>query len=342
MSRATIFCVLAGAIATPGMWAEETAPLGWKKARALRAGDTIMFVAPAAPVKAEAVKPYAQRLEKAGFKVMVPANLERSANYLAGTDEERATELNQAFRDPKVNAIFACRGGYGLTRILDKLDYEALRKNPKIVTGFSDLTGLHLAIARKARVVSFHSPLVMTSLVKPGSEYTFALNSFSRAVFAEQYTQKSLGYTIDIPKGHEVKSLTKGKARGRLLGGNLSLICATMGTPFEIEPDGAILFFEDVNEAPYRVDRFLSQLRLAKVFEKVAGIVVGNFNVKDTKESQEIDRVVREYLQGLKVPIMTNFPVGHLTNNATLPHGTLVELDADRKTLALLEDPVER
>jgi muramoyltetrapeptide carboxypeptidase len=309
----------------------------WIAPPALKAGDTIGFVAPAAPGDLTPMREYAARLEKAGYKVLIPANIERKAGYLAGSDDERAAELNAMIRDPKVRAIIPCRGGYGLTRILDRIDYAALRKDPKIITGFSDLTALHLAVARKARVITFHSPMPLRGMLQPDS---FAARSFDRAVFADQYKKGEAGFTIAVPDDAKPVKLVGGTARGRLVGGNLSLICATLGTPYALEPKGAILFIEDVNEAPYRVDRMLSQLRLAGVLDAVSGVVVGSFSVKDAKDAKDIDRVLREYFSGLKAPVMMNFPVGHTPRNATLPHGGQVELNADRAELRVLENPV--
>jgi len=314
---------------------------GWLKPPALRPGDTIAFVAPAGPVDPAPLRKYARRLEEAGYKVQIPEGIGRRDGYLAGTDEQRVAELNAALRDPKVRAVFPCRGGYGLTRILDRVDYAALRKDPKVVTGFSDLTALHLAIAREARVVSFHSPMPGVSLGRAEKSYAFAASSFRRAVFADQYSKGEAGYAVEVPAdGPAPVKLVGGKARGRLLGGNLTLVCSTLGTPYAVEPEGAVLFLEEVNEAPYRVDRSLSQLRLAGVLGKVAGVVAGDFKGKDEKEAKEIGRVVREYLGRLKVPVVTGFPVGHVAHNATLPHGALVELDADAASLRLLENPV--
>jgi len=313
----------------------------WKKPHALKPGDTIVLVAPAAPIELAAVQKFAAGLEKAGYKVHIPKGIERKAGYLAGTDEERAAELNDAIRDPKVRAIFPCRGGYGLTRILDKIDYAALRNDPKIITGFSDLTALHLAIARKAKVISFHSPMPLRDLWQEDKEFAYAAASFKRAIFADQYKDKIVGYPIDLPAGQPAPvKLVGGKARGRLIGGNLTLICSTLGTPYAIQPKGIILFIEDVNEAPYRVDRSLSQLRLAGVLDSVAGIVVGNFNPKETKDAGEYTSIFREYFAALPVPVVLNFPVGHIAHNATLAHGALAELDGDARALRLLENPV--
>jgi muramoyltetrapeptide carboxypeptidase len=319
----------------------QGAPAEWKIAPALRPGDTIALVAPAAPIDLPAVLEVARALEQAGYKVVVPVNLGRKSGYLAGTDEERAGELNSMIRNPKIRAIFACRGGYGLTRIIDKIDYSALCDDPKIITGFSDLTALHLAVARKAHLVSFHAPMSLRNYWPADKEeLPFAAQSFRRAICAEQYKKGASGYTIAVPGDAAPVKLNPGKARGRLLGGNLSMICATMGTPYAIEAKGAILFVEDANEAPYRVDRMLSQLRLAGVLNDVAGIVAGSFSSKDASHPKEMERVIREYFSELKVPVILNFPVGHISDNATLPHGALVELDADRPALKVLENPV--
>jgi muramoyltetrapeptide carboxypeptidase len=317
-------------------------PVEWLKAAALKPGDTIALVAPAAPIKLPALTEYARSLEDAGYQVLISPGIDRKSGYLAGTDTERADELNVAIRDPKVKAIFACQGGYGMTRIVDRIDYAALRKDPKIVTGFSDLTALHLAISRKAHLISFHSPMPLASLWKKDAEHAFALESFQRAVFADQYKTRSIGYTINLPPGQpKPKTLVGGKVRGRLTGGNFTLISSTLGTPFAIDPKGKILVIEDVHEAPYRIDRFLSQVRLAGVLDDIVGVVAGDFSGDDPKDVIEFDRILDEYFSPLKKPAVIHFPVGHILNNATLPMGAMAELDADAGSLRLLENPVE-
>jgi len=344
MTAASPWYVLpcAAALAAVGPAAPDTAPADWVCPPALKPGDTIAFVAPAAPAEMPPLLEYAARLEKAGYKVRFPKGIEgRKSGYLGGTDDERAAELNAAIRDRTVRGIFPVRGGYGLTRILDRLDYAALRADPKVITGYSDLTALHLAVARHARVVTFHSPMPMRDLWQGDkAEFAFAAASFRRAVFADQFKTGEVGYTIATPPDAPPSKLVGGTARGRLLGGNLTLICSTLGTRYAIEPKGAILFVEDVNEAPYRVDRSLSQLRLAGVLGAVAGVVVGSFTSKDAAEAAGLDRVLREYFGALKVPVLMNFPVGHTPRNTTLPHGARVELDADRGTLRVVENPV--
>ena len=210
----------------------------WIRPPALKPGDTIAFVAPAGPAKLPPLKAYAEQLEKGGYRVIIPPGIEhRRSGYLAGTDEERADELNGMIRDPQVRAIFPVGGGYGLTRILDRIDYAALRKDPKIITGFSDLTGLHLAVARQARLVTFHSPMPMHRLWQGDKpEYSFAAESFRRAVFADQYKDGVSGYTIAVPAEARPVKLVGGTARGRLLGGNLTLISRPSGPRMPCSP----------------------------------------------------------------------------------------------------------
>lgn len=321
--------------------AQDSGPTAvWVRPPALKPGDLIMFVAPSGPAEMAPLERYSEMLGKAGYRVMIAEEIARGGRR---DDADRANELNAAIRDPNVRAIFPARGGYGLTRILDRIDYEALRKDPKIVTGFSDLTALHLAIARKARLVSFLSPMPMSHLAQGDKpEFAFETASFRRAVFTFPPERGPGGYAIATLPGQPPETLVGGVARGRLLGGNLSLVCATMGTPYAIEPAGAILVLEDTNEAPYRIDRYLSQLRLAGVLDAVAGVVLGDFGGKDAAEVAAIDDVLRDYFARAKVPVLRKFPVGHTPLNATLPHGGLAELDADRGTLRLLEDPVRR
>ena len=331
-----------------GVRVEAQEPDGWIRARGLQKGDTIAFVAPAGPIDLAKVETYVAQLRREGFRVQLPQGIDRRRGYLAGTDDERIDELNAAIRDPQVRAIFPCRGGYGITRILDRVDYEALRRDPKIVTGFSDITGLHMAIARKIRLVTFHSPMPMYELYRTEPEFEFQARSFRRAVMTDEYPLGRIGYAIDMPAPRQgatsvnpPKAIVGGKTRGRIWGGNLTLVCATLGTPYALDPDGAILVLEDLDEPPYRVDRYLSQLRLAGILDRVAGVVVGDFHGAKPEENDDIQAVLRESLRKLRVPVLEGFPVGHVSLNATLPHGEMAELDADAGTLRILGNPVQ-
>lgn len=315
--------------------------LGSIRPQALKPGDTIAIVAPAGPVDVEKLKVYVTQLEQAGYRVQMSETIGRKSTYLAGTDDERVNELNQAIRDSQVRAIFPARGGYGLTRILDKIDYEALAKDPKVIIGYSDLTALHLAVARHVGLVTFHSPMPMSDLWKGRApEVSYAGDLFLRTLEQSRYSSGTVGYEIPYPANHRPEALAKGKATGRLLGGNLTLITATLGTEYAIQPQGIVLFLEDIEEAPYRVDRMLSQLRLCGVLEQVSGVVLGDFTYKNGSEKKQMEAVFRDYFDGAKYPVIWNFPVGHIAENATLPQGVLVELDADTLSLRLLENPV--
>ena len=333
--------------------------------QALAPGDTIEIIAPAKYLDEKRVTLATKRLEEMGFKVRLPENLFRKNGFLGGTDEERASELMAAFADPEVKAIMPGTGGYGTTRILDKLDYEVIQKNPKILVGFSDITGLHIAINQATGLVTFHSPLPEWGLGVDKNMSPFAAKWFWRAILAKSYRdvgnggkQLPIGYTIftspreghpedaalfqDVPKP---VTMVGGQAHGRLIGGNVSVLHAMMGTPFEIETNGRILFLEDVGEAPYRVDRMLSTLRLAGKFDHVAGVILGQFSPREKEakwdDDQSIDDVLKDYFAKLGVPVLAHFPLGHVRYNATLPVGAMVELDADAQSVRLLENPVK-
>jgi muramoyltetrapeptide carboxypeptidase len=333
-------------------------------AKALAPGDTIMFVAPAKYLNKDRVSLAKKRLEEMGFQVRLPEGLFRKQGFLGGSDEERAAEIMAAFTDPEVDAIFPGTGGYGTTRIVDKLDYEVIRRNPKVFIGFSDITALHIAINQRTGLVTFHTPNPEFGLGTEKNLSPLAAKYFWRALLAKEYDiaiggRLRKGYTIetrprDGDKGDDAAlfedvpqavTLAKGKARGRLIGGNLSVIHALMGTPYEIVTDGKILFIEDVGEAPYRVDRMLSTLRLAGKFDKVRGVILGAFTARKEEakwdDDASIDDVLRDYFAGLNVPVLAHFPVGHVPYNTTLPVGAQVEFDTEHQTLQVLENPVK-
>jgi muramoyltetrapeptide carboxypeptidase len=331
LHRHAVLAAAAAVMAAQALAAEDAA---WLAPRQLVKGDTVALVAPCGIPEEADVRAFAASLEQAGLRIDLDSAIPgRRHRYLAGTDDERTAELNRTIRDPEIRGIFVVRGGYGLTRILDRLDYDALRRDPKVVTGYSDVTALHLAIARKARVITFHTPMA-NAVRAAGRDPTFADRSFRDMLFLEPTAARR---SIPVPAGSPVTSVTGGRCEGRLVGGNLSLICATLGTPYAIDADGAVLFIEDVNELPYRVDRMMSHLRLAGVLDKVAGIVVGQFTCDDADEQAVQREVVLEYCRSLGCPVVANFPCGHVADNATLPLGARVALDADAGTLEALE-----
>ncbi len=362
--RVLLIAIIAGACAAEERKQSQPAPIYPK---ALAPGDTVMIVAPAKYLDKSRVALAKKRLEEMGFNVRIPGGLFRKKGFLGGTDDERAAELMAAFADPKVNAIFPGTGGYGTTRIIDKLNYDVIRRNPKILVGFSDITGLHIAINQRTGLVTFHSPNPEWGLGVEKNLSPFAAKWFWRAILAKEYGVSAgsrdprtthVGYTIvthasdnddsetikffdEVPR---VYTLHGGKGRGRLIGGNLSVMHAMMGTDFEIQTDGKILFIEDVGEAPYRVDRMLQTLRMAGKFDHVTGVILGQFTSREDEskwdDDASIDDVLRDFFGQLKVPVLSHFPIGHVRYNATLPVGAMAELDADAQTLRILENPV--
>ncbi|GMU21770.1 MAG: muramoyltetrapeptide carboxypeptidase [Phycisphaerae bacterium] len=314
----------------------------------LRAGDAVAIVAPAGPLERGRIELAARRLADMGLRVRVPDDLYRQRGYLAGEDEVRAAELMAAFRDPDIKAIFPGSGGYGSMRILDRVEYDVIARNPKILHGFSDITALHLAIQKKTGLVTFHGPVIAYGLGSRDNLTDFSARYFRRALWlapSAEWIAGELpgGFLYEVPaQAGGVRMIAPGRARGRLTGGNLSLVCALMGTPYEIETDGRILFLEDVNEEPYRIDRMLAQLRLGGKLERLAGVVVGKFTGCESVRavSLSVEQVFTDYFAGLPVPVLADFPAGHFTYHATLPMNALYEIDADAGSVRLLEEPV--
>jgi len=324
----------------------EAAPV---KPSPLQPGGTVALVAPASPPSPEAVERVRQGLEDQGFRVKMAPNVLERRGYLAGEDEARAAAFMAAWTDPEVDAIFSLAGGYGVNRILPLLDFQEIARNPKVFTGFSDITALHLAIQNHANLVTFHAPTHSATLGGDAELRPVQHAWFWRQVYGPRYldaTGHRLPPGLLFPswdEGGEIRALAPGKAVGRLTGGNLALIASLVGTPYALRPDGAILFLEDVGEEPYRIDRMLSTLELAGVLDRVAGVVLGRFarcEAEDPEKSLTLDEVFEGYFAGRPYPVLLGFPTGHVVDNVTLPYGVLAELDADARTLRLLEDPV--
>ena len=307
-------------------------------------GDTIGIVAPAsAPPDPKAVDRAAAALERFGFKPKLAKNVRARLGFLAGTDRERAADLMAMFADKKVKAIICLRGGYGASRILERLDYDVIRRHPKILSGYSDITSLHFALAQKVNLISIHAPMLNGALADPKVP-EFTKKSFFRTVMEARPS----GSICDGYEGKTVSILRGGMAEGRLIGGNLSLICASLGTPFAPSFKGKILFFEDVSERPYRFDRLLTQLLNAGIFSQVAGVAVGvNHDCDEKKKNpaaeyeQSAADVIRERLSTLRVPVVTGLPFGHVDLNATIPCGARVLLDGKKGDLIITEAAVK-
>jgi len=309
---------------------------------ALREGDTVGLITPAAYVSDPDRLLRARRtVEYFGLRPKFGKNVGRRAGYLGGSTVERVADLHEMFEDQAVKAVWAIRGGVGSTQLLDRIDYALMRQHPKIFIGYSDITALHLAIQKRCGLITFHGPVV----VSPFSEFTET--HFRRALFET----KPLGSLSNPPAArrlrpqHPLRTVKPGRARGRLAGGNLSLICATMGTPFEIDTRGCLLLLEDVDEEPYSIDQMLTQLRLAGKLDGVAGILFGecsNCRPRDYKPGFEssfsVGEVIDQILGDLKVPILSGLVFGHTDDQLTIPLGVTATLDADKGEL-IVEEP---
>lgn len=297
----------------------------------LQKGDTIGVVAPASPMKPERLQKGVKYLKNLGYQVKLGESVEQVHGYLAGIDEARVADLNNMFADSAVKAVFCVRGGYGTPRILPQIDYDLIQKNPKIFLGYSDITALQLAIYAKTSLVSFSGPMVAVEMGM-GIE-TPTENHFWQAVTSGKESLDFDGIKTDI------KILNSGKAEGRLLGGNFAMICSLLGTPYLPDLNNAILFLEDVGETPYKIDRFLSQLKNAGELSKISALVLGYFTDSEPTNgpSLTIEQLVTELTSELNIPIISNFPYGHVDVKYTMPVGALARLDADVGKLQIIE-----
>lgn len=277
-------------------------------------------------------------LEELGYRVKVGESVYKRRGYLAGTDEERAEDLKRMFLDPDVKAVFCARGGYGSSRMLDKVDYDVVQENPKILVGYSDVTALQMAIFAKTGLVTFSGPMV--ALEMGGGMDGLTEEKFWRSISSPE----PMG-GVENPEGEDLCVYTEGTAEGEVVGGNLSLICSLLGTEYIPVLTDKILYLEEVGEAPYRVDRCLNQLRLAGVFRQVSGLVLGRFvecvPVDSHKPSFTVEEVLDAYGKGLGIPVMGGLAYGHVARKVTLPVGGVRALmDSGSRRFELLEGGV--
>ncbi|MEA3389743.1 S66 peptidase family protein [Sphingobium sp. CCH11-B1] len=329
-------------LATP-LWAgtagAASAPV---KPPRLRPGDTVGLVEPAGFVDdAFDLDLVRETIRAMGLKPRDAPHLAGRYGYLAGSDKDRAADINTLYADPDVRAVFAVRGGWGCARILPLLDFATIRRNPKLLVGFSDITALHLAFAAKAGFTTIHGPNASSSWGQ------FSWDAF-RAVAFDGATP-----TFSTPAGHEdrlvqragrIRTFCPGVARGRLLGGNLSVLAALMGTPWLPDFTGAILFIEDIGEQPYRIDRMLTQLALGGVLGRLKGVVFGQCSDCGPAGASfggfTLSEVLQQHLEPLGVPAFQGGQFGHVANQYSLPLGIAAEMDATAGTIRLLEPAV--
>ena len=308
----------------------------------LHFGDSIGLIAPGGHTDEEAIGRAVAKIELLGFKVQQGANLRAVHGNYGGSVQQRVDDLHAMFRDPGVKAIWCIRGGSGCISLLASLDYALIRAHPKILIGYSDITALHLAIYRHAGLVTFHGPVagsgasdysnrhMLAVLMDPQSSYTIAM--------APENAERAL-----TEPHFSVRTATHGQATGRLIGGNLSLVSALAGTPYAADFRKALLFIEEVNEAPYRIDRWMTQLDLALGLRHAAAVMVGiceNCGPADDETSLTLEETLALHLKPLTVPAVSGYSFGHIRHQFTLPMGINARLDTLRQTVTLLEPAV--
>lgn len=313
------------------------------KPKRLKPGSVVGLVSPAsANFVREDLDIVVDAVRSLGLVPRLAPHLLERYGYLAGKDKDRAADINKFFADPEVAAIVPIRGGWGCSRILPYLDYEQIRQNPKIIIGFSDITALILAINARSNLVTFHGPNGLTSWNPTQTEY------FRRVLFAAENVKfqniKDEGDSNRLMQvKYRIQTITPGQVRGRLIGGNLSVLSGIVGSPYLPDLNGAILFLEDVKENIYRIDRLMTHLKIAGVFDRLAGFIFGQCPecLPDADYgSLTLEEVVWEHIQPLGIPAWYGAMIGHIETLLTLPIGLDVEINASAGTIQMLEPAV--
>ncbi len=313
------------------------------KPKKLEKGDRIGIVSPASPTynKSDIVRGV-ETLRQWGYNVELSKNLSKKTGFCAGSDIERAQDLNEMFKREDIDAIFVTQGGYGSARILKYLDFDLIKNNPKILIGFSDITSLHLAIYKKTNLVTFHGPGIARYNPEELSEYT------QKYLFKALAEEEAIGEVTLADDKKWIYSIHGGEAEGILIGGNLTLICSTLGTPYEIDTQDKILFIEEVYTEPWVFDHMMCHLMNAGVLHKAAGIVIGTCEHCVPRQldpgfycDTSIEDVLGDYLRPLGIPVLYGLPLGHTRDLATLPIGVNTYLNGDEKKFIIKEAGVK-
>jgi len=311
---------------------------------ALKKGSTIGITAPASGVYNGEIQEGIALLKASGYSIVLGNTLTRKYGYLSAPDTERAAEFMEFVERPDIDCILCARGGYGVMRILPMLDFGVIRSNPKIIIGYSDITALLVAITKLSNVITYHGPVASSTFD------SFTVDYFKRALCKpvsddtiQSGTEEFKPITFSDPR---MITLTDGVAKGRLTGGNLSMIVATLGTPYEIDTKDSLLFLEDIAEEPYRIDRMLTQLWLAGKLQQCSGIILGQFKNCEAKRipgfevSFSLQEVLESRITSLGIPAVHGLPIGHVKSKMTIPLGVMAELNAAGKSFTILESPV--
>jgi muramoyltetrapeptide carboxypeptidase len=309
----------------------------------LKRGDTLGLIAPAGFITEKELAESITNLEALGFKVKPGKYILNKHGYLGGTDEERAEDVNFMFADKNINGIVCARGGYGCIRMLDLLDYKMITKNPKVLIGYSDITSLLYGLYQKAGLVGFHGPVGISTYNE------FSVRNFTSVLMnPEPEASFRNAEDEDLSKPEFISyTIRSGKATGKLVGGNLSIVASLIGTEYDVDTDGAIIFLEEIGEEPYRIDRMLTQMIQAGKFKKAKGVALGVFSKCESKPTQSgiansfsLKEILLDRLFDLNIPVVYGMSFGHITNKITIPFGIKAELDVDTMTLKYLEPAV--
>lgn len=301
------------------------------KPRALKQGDTIGLVAPASPIYEQSVfNKMLEDVQGLGYKIKLGGHVQKRNGYLAGTDSERAQDVMDMFEDPDVDGIICIRGGWGANRMLEHLDFDLVRRNPKMFCGFSDITSLHMAFYTQSGLHTFHGPVGKSVW----NEYT--ISAFRQVV---QQGEKA---SFRIPRdADESFTITAGKSRGKLFGGNLTVLVSMIGSDYLPSFEGSILFLEDIGESVYRIDRMLTQLKLSGILDQISGFIFGKCtDCSQGENSLSLEQVFEDHIGRLGIPAFYGAMISHEDNNLTLPIGIEAEMDTQTKTIRLLESAV--
>jgi muramoyltetrapeptide carboxypeptidase len=312
------------------------------KAKHLSKGDTIGVISPASPSEKKSdITRATEYLENLGYKIILGKNVNKTKGFTAASEEDRAADFNDMFARDDIDAVFVTQGGYGSAQLLRHIDFDAMRQSPKILTGFSDITSLHLMVHKLSGVVTFHGPGMSRFNKEELTEYTES--QFFKAL---SHTEP-IGEICLADNKKWIVSFGGGTAEAPVIGGNLTLICASLGTPYEIDCKDKILLLEEVDTEPWVFDHMLSHLRNAGKLDESAGIVIGECrNVEPFKHNpgfysdRSLEDVLEYYIGGLNKPAIYGLPLGHTDDLATLPLGVQCRLDGGNKTFTVLESGV--
>ena len=308
----------------------------------LKVGDKLAIVAPGSYISEEELQDSIKNLNELGFETTNSEKILLQSGYFAGNDKERAQDLMEKFSDKSVKGIVCARGGYGCARILPMLDYKVIRTNPKVLIGYSDITALLYGIYQKSGLITFHGP-VGTSTFND-----YSVNNFKKVLVNPERNQTFKNSTSgDDENLYGVATIVKGKRKGRLVGGNLSIMVSLIGTQFDVDYSDKIIFIEEIGEEPYRIDRMLTQMIQAGKFENAAGVMLGIFRKCEAKKESDLTaksfnlmEVLEDRLGKFKIPVVYGMSFGHVKDKFTIPFGALAELDTDKQTFILLEKAV--